>query len=74
MGETMKWWPFRGTMLTCRRLVDQLSDYVDADLALKLQYQLEAHLQDCKPYTAFIKTFQQAPAMARAICYGGHAV
>lgn len=66
----MKWWPFRGTMLTCRRVVNLLSDYIDGELAPNLQHQLEAHLQDCKPCTAFIKTFKQTQAMARAVHYG----
>ena len=65
----MKWWPFGGTMLSCRRVVNLLSDYVDGELAPKLQRQLAAHFQDCEPCTAFIKTFQQTQAMVRAIRY-----
>ncbi len=66
----MKWWPLRKTMLTCRRVVNLLSDYVDRELTPKLQSQLEVHLHDCEPCMAFVKTFQQTRAMAWAIRYG----
>ncbi len=57
---------FRGNMVTCRQMVELLSDYVDGDLSPKLQRRLAAHLKGCEPCTAFLRTFKQTQAIARA--------
>lgn len=61
------WWPFRRNMLTCRQLIDLLSDYVDGDLSPPLQRRLEAHLAGCEPCIAFLQTFKQTQSMARTM-------
>lgn len=61
------WRFFRSGMVTCRQLVDLLSDYVDGELPPKLRRQLEAHVQDCEPCMAFINTFKQTQTMARTL-------
>lgn len=65
----MWWWPFRSHMLTCRQMVDLLSDYVDGELTPKLQHQLEIHLEGCVTCAAFLQTFKQTQAQARSIVY-----
>ena len=63
------WRLFRGNMVTCRQLVDLLSDYVDGELSPKRQRQLDAHLKGCVPCATFLETFKQTQTMAQTIQY-----
>ncbi|OGC00482.1 MAG: hypothetical protein A3G35_09110 [candidate division NC10 bacterium RIFCSPLOWO2_12_FULL_66_18] len=52
-------------MITCREMVDLLSDYVDGHLEPTLARQLEAHLRGCTECTAFLRTFKETLALAK---------
>ncbi|MBI2114188.1 MAG: zf-HC2 domain-containing protein [candidate division NC10 bacterium] len=52
-------------MITCREMVDLLSDYVDGDLEPMVARQLAAHLRGCTDCTAFLRTFKGTQALVR---------
>ncbi|MBI4496109.1 MAG: zf-HC2 domain-containing protein [Deltaproteobacteria bacterium] len=53
-------------MMTCKDLVDLLSEYVDGELDAATARQLEEHLRDCVDCKAFLDTFRRARTMTRA--------
>jgi anti-sigma factor RsiW len=63
----MRRWLFHRKRLTCRQLVNMLSDYVDGELPPTLQRRLEAHLEGCTPCTAFLQTFKQTQTLAQSL-------
>ncbi len=52
-------------MMTCKGLVDLLSEYVDGELDRATGRRLEQHLRGCVECTAFLKTFRKTRAMTR---------
>jgi anti-sigma factor RsiW len=52
-------------MITCREMVDLLSDYVDGSLEPTVARQLEAHLRGCTDCTAFLRTFKDTLALTK---------
>ena len=52
-------------MITCREMVDLLSEYVDGHLDPALARQLEAHLRGCTECTAFLRTFRTTQALTK---------
>ncbi len=53
-------------MMTCKDLVDLLSDYVDGQLDPAAARRLERHLRGCADCTAFLNTFRKMQRMTRA--------
>lgn len=52
-------------MITCREMVDLLSEYVDGHLDPALARQLEAHLHGCTECTAFLHTFKATQGLTK---------
>ncbi len=52
-------------MMTCKDLVDLLSEYVDGELDRATARRLEQHLRGCVECTAFLNTFRKTRAMTR---------
>ena len=52
-------------MMTCKDLVDLLSEYVDGELDPATARQLEEHLRGCVECTAFLNTFRKIRSMTR---------
>lgn len=52
-------------MMTCKDLVDLLSEYVDGELDRATARRLERHLRGCVECTAFLNTFRNTRAMTR---------
>ncbi len=52
-------------MITCKDLVDLLSDYVDGELDWATARRLKKHLRGCVDCTAFLNTFRKTRAMTR---------
>lgn len=52
-------------MITCRQMVDLLSDYVDGYLEPTVARQLGAHLRGCTECTAFLQTFKETLVLTR---------
>ena len=52
-------------MITCREMVDLLSDYVDGHLERALARRLKAHLRGCSECTAFLRTFRTTQALTK---------
>ncbi len=50
----------RGHSLSCREMAEQLSDYLDGDLAASLAALIDAHRGDCPPCEAFIRTLAKS--------------
>ena len=53
-------------MMTCKDLVDLLSEYVDGELAPPTARLLEKHLRGCKDCSAFLNTLRRTRTMTRA--------
>ncbi len=52
-------------MVTCKDLVDLLSEYTDGELDRATARRLEKHLRGCRECTAFLNTFRKTRAMTR---------
>jgi predicted anti-sigma-YlaC factor YlaD len=49
--------------LTCREVVELVTDYLEASLLLEKQAQFEEHIADCPGCTAYIAQVQQTIGM-----------
>jgi anti-sigma factor (TIGR02949 family) len=45
--------------MTCREAIDVLADYLDQMLSPELAERLEAHLRECRPCVAYLKTYRK---------------
>jgi anti-sigma factor RsiW len=45
--------------MTCREAIDVLADYLDQLLSPEIAERLEAHLRDCRPCVAYLKTYRK---------------
>lgn len=50
--------------MTCREAIDVLADYLDQVLSPSLAEQLGAHLRDCPPCQAYLKTYRKTQDLA----------
>jgi predicted anti-sigma-YlaC factor YlaD len=53
--------------LTCREVVELVTDYLEESLALEEQMQFEEHVADCPGCTAYIAQVQQSIGMLRRL-------
>ena len=52
--------------MKCRDVIDQLSDYLDAEAAQDLCAELEAHLAECPPCRVYIDTVKKTISLYRS--------
>jgi hypothetical protein len=52
--------------LNCQEVLDQLSDYLEADVAAELRTQIEAHLNGCRHCHLEVDTLQRTVQLYRA--------
>ena len=45
--------------LTCREILESLSEYIDAELDPSLCREIEEHMKDCDPCVAFLNTLKK---------------
>ncbi len=45
--------------LSCREILDRLSEYIDAELDPSLCDEIESHMQGCNPCVAFMNTLRK---------------
>ncbi len=55
-------------MITCRELVEFLMAYCDGELPTDQRAVFEKHLACCPPCVAYLKTYQQAICLGKAVC------
>ena len=46
-------------MFLCRDVVENILDYIDAELDYKTMLELESHLDECPECEAFVKTYRR---------------
>lgn len=47
------------TQLTCREILEKLSEYIDEDLDPSMCDQIEEHMSGCSPCVAFVNTLKK---------------
>jgi anti-sigma factor RsiW len=52
--------------MTCRDVIDLLGEYLDTTLAADAVAALEAHLADCAPCQAYLRTYRRTREIAAA--------
>lgn len=52
--------------MTCRELVDFLSDYLDGQLPSDVAERFQKHLDCCPPCVCFLNTYKTGAELARA--------
>jgi predicted anti-sigma-YlaC factor YlaD len=52
--------------MTCRDVIELLADYLDMACAPETVAALEAHLADCAPCQAYLRTYRRARELATA--------
>lgn len=52
--------------MTCRELVDFLSDYLDGQLPPDVAARFQRHLDACPPCVCYLNTFKSCSELARA--------
>lgn len=50
--------------MTCREAIDVLADYLDQVLSPAIAARLDAHLRDCPPCLAYLKTYRRTRDLA----------
>jgi len=50
-------------MMTCRDVIDVLSDYLEGALTPEVAADLERHLADCVPCRAYLATYRRTRAL-----------
>jgi hypothetical protein len=45
--------------LTCKNILDMLSEYIDEELDYSVCDEIENHMSDCTPCIAFLETLQK---------------
>ena len=50
--------------MTCKEFIDLLADYLDTALGPEALGELEAHLRDCPPCQAYLRTYRRTSALA----------
>lgn len=50
-------------MMTCRDVIDLLSDYLEDELTPEVAADLERHLADCVPCRAYLATYRRTRAL-----------
>jgi predicted anti-sigma-YlaC factor YlaD len=59
--------PLEGTEhSTCREMAEQVSDYLDGELAASLREVIDRHRGDCPPCEAFVRTLARTVELIRA--------
>jgi anti-sigma factor RsiW len=53
--------------MTCREIVERLSDHVDGEVGAELRRAIEAHGGDCPPCRAFLRTLRATVRMVRRL-------
>ena len=53
-------------MMTCRRLVDFLADYVAGTLDAAVRMEFEAHVAECAACAEYVRTYRDTIRLARA--------
>lgn len=53
--------------MTCKEMVEHLSDYLDGDLDAALKETIEAHGGECPPCRAFIRTLRRTVEAVRSL-------
>jgi anti-sigma factor RsiW len=53
-------------MITCRELIDFLSDYLDGDLPLPERAAFEEHMRVCPECRSYVESFKQTIELGRA--------
>ncbi len=53
--------------MTCRELNDFLLQYLSAELTPEVRTTFEAHLRDCPPCAAYLKSYEDTVALTRAV-------
>lgn len=56
------------TTLTCRELVDFLSDYLAGELPAEAQQEFERHLSLCPDCVCYMQNFRDAVKAAKTAC------
>lgn len=54
-------------MLRCRDIVDLLAQYLDRELDALTARALDRHLADCRPCTAFVRTYRSTVRTTRRL-------
>ncbi len=54
-------------MLRCRDIVDLLAKYLDRELDASTARALDRHLADCRPCTAFLRTYRSTVRTTRRL-------
>ncbi len=56
-------------MVTCRQVIDLLSDYINDEISPEDKRLLEKHFEGCKNCEAFLKTLRQSINLVKDIKY-----
>ena len=51
--------------LSCREILDRLSEYIDAELDPSLCEEIESHMAGCNPCVAFLNTLKKTVVLYR---------
>lgn len=54
--------------MTCRELIDFLMSYCDGELPADQRAVFEEHLSRCPPCVAYLRSYQQAICLGKAVC------
>jgi anti-sigma factor (TIGR02949 family) len=52
--------------LSCREILDKLSEYIDAELDPSLCDEIEAHMAGCSPCVAFLNTLKKTVVLYKS--------
>jgi predicted anti-sigma-YlaC factor YlaD len=55
------------SLVTCREMVDRLSDYIDGDLEAGLRRLIDDHKGECPPCRAFVRSLALTVRAVRAL-------
>lgn len=51
--------------MSCREILDSLSEYIDAELDPSLCAEIESHMADCSPCVAFLNTLKKTVVLVK---------
>jgi predicted anti-sigma-YlaC factor YlaD len=58
--------------MTCRELIDFLSDYLDNDLALPERARFDEHLAACPECVLYLRGYAETIRLGKAVCRDDH--
>ena len=53
--------------MTCRELIERLSEYVDGELSQEICQEIRSHMEGCEPCVAFAKTLKKTAELCHRL-------